>query len=193
MRHQLGLVRAEVDLIAHSLPAELGPLPLHLDGDGFYSVLGPPLSHTIHEDQVNESTGGSLAYSHINTSAPLMPPRSKVFCGSLKCSGNSGPHTCSRRSYTCNAPSCTRPTPFRTKQALNRHYEAIHLAVRFNCPVPGCGNNNQNGIKRYDNLITHVRNKHSVSLVGGSWEKFSPQERSARTLRRISLEHNFLF
>lgn len=91
MRHQLGLVRAEVDLIAHPLPAELGPLPLHLDGDGFYSVLGPPLSHTTHEDQVNKYTSGSLAYNHINTPAPLMPPRGKIFCESLKCSGNRFP------------------------------------------------------------------------------------------------------
>ena len=39
------LVCADAAGIAQPLPAELGPLPLYLDEDGFYSVLGPPLSH----------------------------------------------------------------------------------------------------------------------------------------------------
>ena len=84
-----------------------------------------------------------------------------------------GPHTCSRHSYTCNAPDCARPTPFGTKQALNRHYEVIHLAERIDCPVPGCKNVGENGIKRYDNLVAHVRNIHGdyqlVDDAGSTW------------------------
>ena len=189
MQIQLPLVHPEVDLMAHPLPTELGPLLLYLDDDGFYSDLGPPLSNTPHEDQVDESTNDTRAYTPINTSATLTPPTGKVFCGSLKCSGNrfsspfsvclsfarltqrSGPHTCSHGSYTCNASGCTWPTPFRTEQALNRHYEVINLATRFKCPVPGCENMNQYGIKRYDNLVSHLRNKHGISPAGGLGKK----------------------
>ena len=168
----------------HPLPAELGPLPLFQHDDGFFSVLGPPLCHATPEDQANRSTGHTLAYSPINIPATLTPltPRDKVFCGSFKCSGTrfvprstllsaypsdkltlrSGPHTCSRDSYTCNVPDCDRPTPFKTRQSLNRHYEVVHLAERFDCPVPECENVGEKGIKRYDNLVAHMRNKHGL-------------------------------
>lgn len=82
------LVRANGDLIAHPFPAQLGPLPLYRDDDGFYSVLGPPLSHGTYEDQAKKSTNHALAYNPINISNTLAPPREKVFCGSSKCSGN---------------------------------------------------------------------------------------------------------
>ena len=186
MEIQLPLVHPEVNLITHSLPIEPGPLPLYLDDDGFYSVLGPPLSQTAHEDQVDESINDTLTCNPIDTSPTLTPPRGGVFCESPKCSGNrsapslhymhrltqrSGPHTCSRGCYICKASCCTWPTPFRTKQALNRHYEVIHLATRFNCPVPRCEKINRNGIKRYDNLVAHLRNKHGISPMGGSCRK----------------------
>ena len=177
--------------IAHPLPAKLGPLPLYQDDDGFSSVLGPPLwnSNKAPEDQVKGSANHALAYSPVDISAILAPPRDNVFCLSSKCSGNRfatpfsvleyiypsdtltqriGPHTCSRSAYACNAPDCTRRTPFRTKQALNRHYEGLHLGERFDCPVPGCENIGEKGIKRYDNLVAHMRNKHGVSQTGGS-------------------------
>ena len=169
--------------IGQPLPTELGPLPLYQDDGGFYSVLGPPLGHPAQEDQATGSTNHALAYSPIDIPVTLTPPWEKVLCGSSKCSGNrfepsppaqylylsyrlirsSGPHTCSRRSYTCKVPNCPRPAPFKTKQALNRHYEAIHLAQRFDCPVPGCENVGEKGIKRYDNLVAHMRNKHGYS------------------------------
>jgi len=78
----------------------------------------------------------------------------------------SGPHTCSRRSFTCNVPECIRETPFATRQALNRHHESVHLAQRFNCPMPGCENVGEKGIKRYDNLVAHMKNQHGVSPAG---------------------------
>ena len=40
--------------------------------------------------------------------------------------------------------------------------------MRFDCPVPGCENIGKKGIKRYDNLVAHMRNKHGVSQTGGS-------------------------
>ena len=169
---------------AHPLPPHIGPLPLYPLGDGYYSILGPPLGHA------NESTNDFLDYSRtgIGIGITLTPPKDKIFCRSSKCSGNrfaspstvlyiypshqltsrSGPHTCSPRSYTCTAPGCTRPTPFKTKQALNRHYEVIHLAERIDCPFPGCENVGEKGIKRYDNLVVHIRNKHGVSSAGGA-------------------------
>ena len=79
-----------------------------------------------------------------------------------------GPHTCSHRSYICWAPDCLRSTPFGTKQALNRHYEVIYLAERMDCPVAGCENVGEKGIKRYDNLVAHMKNKHGVSPAGVS-------------------------
>lgn len=183
-RYVSDITKVNATGIGHPLPAELGPLPLYQDHDGFYSVLGPPLGHPAQEDQATGSSNQILAYSPIDIPLILTPPRDKVFCGSPKCSGNrfatpfsvlksiypsatltqrSGPHTCSRRSYTCNAHNCTRPTPFKTKQAFNRHYEVIHLAQRFDCPVPGCVNVGENGVKRYDNLVAHMRNKHGYS------------------------------
>ncbi|KAG0640958.1 hypothetical protein HOY80DRAFT_1135609, partial [Tuber brumale] len=155
------LVSTDATGIAQRLPAGLGPLPLYREDDGFYSVLGPLLSHTTPgEDQTNESAECTLAYDPVNTSATLRPPREKVFCGLSRCSGNSGPHTCSCRSYTCNAPGCTPRDPFKTKQALNRHYEEIHLGERLDCPVSGCENVGERGIKRLDNLVAHLKNKH---------------------------------
>ncbi|KAG0135507.1 hypothetical protein HOY82DRAFT_600339 [Tuber indicum] len=163
------LVSTDATGFVQRLPAELGPLPLYRDDDGFYSVIGPSLSHTTPgEDQTNESANSTLAYDRINISATLRPPREKVFCGSSRCSGNSGPHTCTRQSYTCNAPDCTPWDPFKTKQALNRHYEEIHLGERFDCPVSGCENVGEKGIKRLDNLVAHMKNKHGALPAGGS-------------------------
>ena len=179
------LVSCDAIGVAQPLPAELGPLPLYPLGNGYYSVLGPSLGQTIPEDHDNGSPNDTPAYNHtgIDLAPTLTPSRDKVFCGS-KCSGNrfaplplythpshqltsrSGLHTCSPRSYTCKAPSCTRPTPFKTQQALNRHYEVIHLAERIDCPFPGCENVGEKGIKRYDNLVIHMRNKHGVSPAG---------------------------
>ncbi|PWW76129.1 hypothetical protein C7212DRAFT_344604 [Tuber magnatum] len=182
----LELVLTDAAGIAQPLPAELGPLPLYRHDNGYCSVVGPHLSYAIPDDgQASGSASNNLVHDCTNIPTTLTPPRHKVFCGS-KCSGNrsaplplhaypshrltrrSGPHTCSRRSFTCNALDCTRTAPFKTKQALNRHYEVVHLAQRFDCPVPGCENVGENGIKRYDNLVAHMRNKHGVSPAGGS-------------------------
>ena len=174
--------------VAQPLPAELGPLPLYPLGNGYYSVLSPPLGQAILEDHANGSPNDALTHNNtgIDLAPTLTPSRDKVFCRSPKCSGNrfappstvqyiypshrltlrSGPHTCSPRSYTCKTPGCTQPTPFKTKQALNRHYEVIHLAERIDCPFPGCENVGEKGIKRYDNLVVHMRNKHGVSPAG---------------------------
>ncbi|CUS07917.1 unnamed protein product [Tuber aestivum] len=162
--------------IAPPLPTELGPLPLYPLDDGFFSVLGPlPLSPS---DGGFSVLGPSLNYTAIGyqanepaddtpvpqwiaeTSDTPRPTRDKFFCGSPRCSGNSGPHTCSSPSYTCEASGCTRRTPFKTRRSLNRHYEAEHLVERVDCPFPGCVNVGKKGIKRHDNLVAHMRNKH---------------------------------
>ncbi|RPB00410.1 hypothetical protein L873DRAFT_1843025 [Choiromyces venosus 120613-1] len=109
-----------------------------------------------------------LPDNNIHLTATPSPATDKVFCGSHRCSGNSGPHTCARRSFTCNEPDCTWQTPFKTKQALNRHCETKHLVERHDCPVPGCEHVGDKGIKRYDNLVAHVRNQHGESSASGS-------------------------
>ncbi|KAG0640952.1 hypothetical protein HOY80DRAFT_999728 [Tuber brumale] len=162
-KREFYLVSTDAAGVAHPLPAELGPLRLYQDDDGFYSVLGPPLIHTtLGGGQANEPTGtnsvDTLAYDRVNISATITPPKGVA----------SGPHTCSRRSFTCNAPDCLRFDPFKTKQALNRHYEVIHLAERRDCPVPGCENVGEKGIKRTDNLIAHLKNQHGALPAGGS-------------------------
>ena len=79
------LVSTDANGIVLPLPAELGPLPLYPQSDGFYSVLGPPITHVIHEAEVNGSTNDphTLAYN-----PTLTPSRGNVFCGSSNCSGN---------------------------------------------------------------------------------------------------------
>jgi len=67
------------------LPVELGPLPLYLDEDGFYSVLGAPLSHVISEDQAGRY---ALAHNPVNIPVTRTLPRDRVFCQSSKCGGN---------------------------------------------------------------------------------------------------------
>ncbi|KAG0640961.1 hypothetical protein HOY80DRAFT_1040482 [Tuber brumale] len=162
----LHLVLVDETGIAQPLPAELGPLPLYRHEDGYYSVLGPSLHSATPglEDQTNRSANDA-----VNTSTTLRSSRDKFFCGLFRFwKQRSGPHTCSPGSYTCNAPHCSRQDPFRTKQALNRHYEAIHLAERFDCPVSGCDNVGEKGIKRLDNLVAHMKSKHGVSPASGS-------------------------
>ena len=83
---QFLLVATDAAGAAYPLPAELGPLPLHPEDDGSYSVLGPPPCHATPVDQANRSNG-ALAYRPINLSATLAPPGDKVFCGSSRCSG----------------------------------------------------------------------------------------------------------
>ena len=82
------LVCCDAAGIAQPLPAELGPLPLYPHDDGFYSVLGPPLTHVTCGDQANGSSNDTLACNQVDTSATVIPRRTKVFCGSSKCSGN---------------------------------------------------------------------------------------------------------
>jgi len=47
------------------------------------------------------------------------------------------------------------------KQAFNCHYEVIHLVERIDCPLPGCENVGEKGIKMYDNLV-HMRHMHGA-------------------------------
>ncbi|RPA90007.1 hypothetical protein L873DRAFT_1789008 [Choiromyces venosus 120613-1] len=165
----LDLILTDATGKALPLNPELGPLPLYLQDDGWCTVLGPPLSHiTVGVNRDNHSTNNIPTVNNVGIPAPIIAPRDKVYCGSSRCVGNSGPHTCSSRSFTCDAPDCARATPFPTRQALNRHYEMIHLDERLDCPVPGCQNIGERGIKRYDNLVVHVRSKHGMTIVSGS-------------------------
>ena len=76
-----------------SLPPSLGPLPLYPDNDAFYSANNSLPSHATSTDHVwGGSPTDTLAYSPagINTPAATTsaPLRTKVYCGSSKCSGN---------------------------------------------------------------------------------------------------------
>lgn len=78
----------------------------------------------------------------------------------------SSPHTCTEGGITCEAPNCSWPGIFKTKQAFNRHYHAKHLNDRVNCPVEGCVRVGARGIKGADNLALHMWNKHGISHPG---------------------------
>ena len=43
----------------------------------------------------------------------------------------------------------------------------MHLAERIDCLFPGCENIGEKGIKKYDNLVVHMKSKHGVSPAGG--------------------------
>ena len=75
---------------------------------------------------------------------------------------HSGPHTCALGRFTCKAPNCTWSGNFKTKQAFNRHYRAMHLSDRVDCPIEGCPRVGAHGIKRADNLAAHIFNKHNI-------------------------------
>jgi len=79
------LVGADAAGVALQLPAQLGPLPLYQDDDGYHSVLGPLLCRTTQKNEASTSTNDILAY---NIPATLTLPRAKVFCGSSGCFGN---------------------------------------------------------------------------------------------------------
>jgi len=71
--------------VALQLPAQLGPLPLYQDDDGYHSVLGPSLPHNTQQDEARRPTNDTLAY---NIPVTLTPSKAKVFCGSSRCFGN---------------------------------------------------------------------------------------------------------
>ncbi|RPB01319.1 hypothetical protein L873DRAFT_1803837 [Choiromyces venosus 120613-1] len=97
-----------------------------------------------------------------------MPSWGRIIAVYHRCAGNSGPHTCSRGAYTCEALGCTWPTPFKTRQALNRHIEMVHVVSCVDCPVLGCERVGENGIKRKGNLPSHLWNKHQIPSASGS-------------------------
>ena len=101
----------------HPLPAGLGPLPLWQDDDGFYSVLGPPLSHPIHEDRANEFANNALAYNPVNISATRIPSQDKVFYVSSECYENRF------------VPSSTAPPPFSWTNLEKRLTQPPHSSL----------------------------------------------------------------
>ncbi|CUS07923.1 unnamed protein product [Tuber aestivum] len=157
------LVSTDAAGTVEPLPTDLGPLPLYRLDDGFYSVLDPSLNRaTPCANQSPHHIANGTFENNTILSATLTPARIIIFCGAIRCPGASGPHSCLDRSFICNARNCHWTNPFKTKQGFNRHYEAVHLAERVDCPIPGCENVGERGIKRYDNLAAHLRTKHGI-------------------------------
>lgn len=175
------------------LPQGLGNLPLYPDQDGIFSVNGP-LDLTVsssHETRApvncdNQSTicplstsipgfsGQNLQvtpnrhlhhlYDNISRLVPSTTSRASCysFLSELFCSGPQA--RSKKRSYLCREPGCTWRFSFPTKQGLDRHHEVRHLDKRVDCPIPGCNKVGDKGIKRKDNLLAHVWNKHGIKL-----------------------------
>ncbi|PUU74852.1 hypothetical protein B9Z19DRAFT_1132446 [Tuber borchii] len=168
--------------ILQPLPSQAESLPLYLDGDGFYSVNGPTFHmnrgehFTAHlrDNQASVATSSSnrstshLCLHPINATHWLAVP----LCASLPPIPISSPsyhsqhslRTCPEGGYVCNEPGCTWLHPFRTKQGLTRHHKVKHIQMRYDCPIHGCKNKGNNGIKREDNLRVHLRDQHQVEL-----------------------------
>ncbi|RPB00409.1 hypothetical protein L873DRAFT_1843024 [Choiromyces venosus 120613-1] len=89
-----------------------------------------------------------------------MGPR--IPCEFTTYSGNSSLNKRQIHSCTCPIPGCTTLIPFSTFGGLKRHLRAKHYGDgrRHDCPVSGCKNVGENGIKRRDNLLAHIRNVH---------------------------------
>ncbi|RPB00412.1 hypothetical protein L873DRAFT_1843026, partial [Choiromyces venosus 120613-1] len=151
---------------AQPLPKELGPLPLYRQDDGFYSVLGPSLSHAAPGNgQANNSTDNDFADESVNISATAHSPMGpRIPCEFTRYSGNSVQYKRPLRIYSCEKPGCTSLTPFSTFGGLVRHSRAKHYGDgrRHDCPVSGCKKVGENGIKRRDNLLAHIRNVHPL-------------------------------
>ena len=182
------------------LPPRLGDLPLHPEQNGWYSVLGswngvtnnpnPP----SHISQVNSENNLAVLIPAFNSPGNARSNLPSIFCEYPKCTGNrlaapfvqcyaptciiltcthnsfSGPHTCAPGRYTCEALNCSWSGTFKTKQAFNRHYCAMHDSDRVDCRVEGCVRVGAQGIKRADNLAVHMLNKHGISPSGISYE-----------------------
>ena len=76
------------------LPAGLGDLPLHLDKDGWYSVLGTWNGACNNPNSANQISQGNPENNHAIPSPTMDPPRNdcpslrRIFCQYHKCSGN---------------------------------------------------------------------------------------------------------
>jgi hypothetical protein len=55
-------------------------------------------------------------------------------------------------------PSCFES--FTRTSDLERHYQSIHLGIKYDCFWPGCHNNRGKGYCRLEKLKTHQREKH---------------------------------
>ncbi|KAG0637867.1 hypothetical protein HOY80DRAFT_1137987 [Tuber brumale] len=166
-----GLALVDFDELGNplELPPRLSNLPLHPDKGGWYSVLGSLNYDSGDSEIANEANNVNPQNNIAIPIAPVNPARNahpgppNIFCQYHKCSGNSGPHTCASGRFTCNAPNCSWTRTFKTKQAFNRHYRAMHLNDRVDCPVQGCVHVGARGIKRADNLAPHLLNKHGIA------------------------------
>ena len=166
----------------------LRPLPLHPEDDCLYSV-GQPFSYT---NTLTNDTPATLTPLPLELEfLPLQPEDDSFYSllgPPLSRANASAKDTSSRGRYICDVPDCTWPSPFETKQALNRHYEVRHLSKRVDCPVPGCEMVGAKGIKREDNLRAHVRNKHGIQLDRESRVEHSVLQRPSSVIEPRGLE-----
>jgi hypothetical protein len=76
----------------------------------------------------------------------------------------SGPGVgCRRARYACPIPGC--PSSFTRTADLHRHDQTCHaLQKLFDCPKPRCRRKAENGFKRKDHLVKHLRSYHLANL-----------------------------
>ncbi|PUU80018.1 hypothetical protein B9Z19DRAFT_1192157 [Tuber borchii] len=170
--YEFSLISFDQSGCRQPLPPGLGNLPLYLDHDGYFSVNGS-LDLTVFSlhttlarvSYYNESTFCFLVtdISSFSVENPHVTPNPN--------SDHLDTNTISRtqarferRSYHCSEPGGTWGSAFPTKQALDRHHEVKHLNLRVDCPIPGCEQVGDKGIKRKDNLPAHIWNKHKIRL-----------------------------
>jgi hypothetical protein len=95
----------------------------------------------------------------------------------------SGPGVgCRRARYACPILGC--PSSFTRTADLHRHDQTCHaLQKLFDCPKPRCSRKAENGFRRKDNLVKHLRSYHLVNLPKRSHSSVARAENAeARTV-----------
>ncbi|PVH81222.1 hypothetical protein DL98DRAFT_514858 [Cadophora sp. DSE1049] len=55
------------------------------------------------------------------------------------------------------------PASFTRYSDYQRHYESVHMGIKWHCFWPGCSNNRGNGYCRAEKLKTHQRRVHGLA------------------------------
>ena len=170
----------------HPFPPDPEALPLCLDHDASFSFNDPAfyVSYSQHPSLLLDNRISNLTYQSpyvpthlfhhpIVTADELVvplynsgfPPLTPILASSFY--SQQSLQASPERNHVCNEPGCTWRSSFKTKNGLTRHREVMHLQKRNDCPIPGCSRVGKKGIKRKDNLRTHVRVRHGVELPRG--------------------------
>lgn len=77
----------------------------------------------------------------------------------------------SQRRYQCNFQGCVdpnqRPSTFTRKTDLKRHLASVHANPSINCKYKNCDRKDENGFRRQDHYVEHLRGYHMEAVEKG--------------------------